>query len=221
MSRGIWFLRYSIDDTDRDRYLDWFHRIHVGEKLARPGYTWAAHYRVVEQGMNTTAPRYLAAFGGDTPRVFLDPSPTQLKTRQNDATREMMGLRIDGRSAVYCEEWQTDPPHVDTTIQGDVTSPVIAVEGFDACGHDEDFAAWCAQEHMLHFAASSGCRLSRKLIASAGMPRHLLLHEFDTVASARDAFSNEPTSPWRQQILTQSKQPLGNAIIAERIWPRG
>ena len=44
MTNGIWLLFYDIAAADRDHYVDWFHRCHISEKLARPGYRWAAHF---------------------------------------------------------------------------------------------------------------------------------------------------------------------------------
>jgi len=44
MSTAIWLLDYSVAGDSLDSYLDWFHGVHVPEKLARPGYTWAALY---------------------------------------------------------------------------------------------------------------------------------------------------------------------------------
>ena len=42
MTVGIWPLFYNIAAVDPDRYVDWFHRYHIPEKLARPDYRWAA-----------------------------------------------------------------------------------------------------------------------------------------------------------------------------------
>lgn len=44
MANAIWALAYDISNDDCESYLDWFHRIHIPEKLARPGYPWAAHF---------------------------------------------------------------------------------------------------------------------------------------------------------------------------------
>ena len=35
MTAGIWLLFYDIAAADRDQFVDWFHRYHVPEKLAR------------------------------------------------------------------------------------------------------------------------------------------------------------------------------------------
>jgi hypothetical protein len=219
MSTAIWLLDYSVAGDLLDSYLDWFHGVHVPEKLARPGYTWAAHYRVVETQPRAECVRFLGMFGGETPRVFFDPSPAQLKLRQNDETRNMMGLRIDGRSTVYGEEWESHAGGNATRPRRELMSPVLRLERYDAHGHDEDLVAWCAQEHLPHFAGSDGCIASRKLIASAGGPRHLVVHELNSIAAARDIAASEPSTEWRQRIDACVSQPVGPALIAERIWP--
>jgi hypothetical protein len=219
MSTAIWLLDYSVAGDSLDSYLDWFHGVHVPEKLARAGYTWAAHYRVVEAQPQAERSRFLGMFGGETPRVFFDPSPAQLKLRQNDETRNMMGLRIDGRSTVYCEEWESHAGGNATRSRRDLLSPVLRVERYEADGHEEDLAAWCAQEHVPHFAGSDGCSASRKLIAAAGGPRHLVVHELNSIAAAQDIAASEPLSEWGQRIDASVSQPFGPALIAERIWP--
>lgn len=220
MSAAIWLLDYGVSDDSLETYLSWFHHVHVAEKLARAGYIWAAHYRVCEPRPKTAGcTRFLGMFGGESPRVFLDPSPAQLKLKQSGETREMMGLRIDGRSTVYCEEWELYAGGDATRPQRDLLSAVLCLERYDAGGHDEDLAAWCAQEHMPHFAGSDGCIASRKLIASAGGPRHAVLHELNDTKSAHDIARGEPFTEWRQRIDATVSRPLGAALIAERIWP--
>ena len=44
MAASVWQLNYDIAAADRDHYLSWFHDTHIPEKLARPGYRWAAYY---------------------------------------------------------------------------------------------------------------------------------------------------------------------------------
>ena len=78
MDQGLWAIWYEIADDQRAAYLDWFHRVHIPEKLARPGYRWAAHY---ELGHGGRGRGHVALFGGDTTHTFLDPSPRQLATR--------------------------------------------------------------------------------------------------------------------------------------------
>ena len=60
MDRGIWAIWYDIAPADRAAYEDWFHNVHIPEKLARPGYLWAAHYALGHGGRGTG---YLALFG--------------------------------------------------------------------------------------------------------------------------------------------------------------
>lgn len=76
VTAAIWVLAYNIARTDRLRYLEWFHHDHVAEKLARPGYQWAAHFEGETHGSATGASGYLALFGGDTTAIFKSQSGT-------------------------------------------------------------------------------------------------------------------------------------------------
>ena len=218
MSSAIWLLSYRLANATRDEYMQWFHEVHVAEKLARPGYSWAAHYQMLDcEPSKSSDPYYIAMFGGLTPRVFLDPSPAQLKLRQSGLTKDMMGCRVDARSTVYCEEWASRGAELGAVPGQAVAAPFIQVEFFHACGHDEDLSSWCAQQHMPHFAASDGCAASRKMIASAGAPRHAVLHEFASEAGARCIAAAEPDSEWRRRVDAQVKRPLGAARLGQRL----
>ena len=50
MDRAVWAIIYDLPEEGRDEYMDWYHGVHIPEKLARPGYTWAAHYEVKHPG---------------------------------------------------------------------------------------------------------------------------------------------------------------------------
>ena len=77
MSQAIWILQYDLKSGSEHEYLNWFHNIHIPEKLARPGYLWAVHYQGQIGALNHSENRrsYLALFGGVSTRTFLDPSP--------------------------------------------------------------------------------------------------------------------------------------------------
>lgn len=53
MAASVWLLNYDIAAADRDHYLSWFHDEHIPEKLAPPGYRWAAHYDGSDRGKDT------------------------------------------------------------------------------------------------------------------------------------------------------------------------
>ena len=107
MSQAIWILRYHLTNGAEQQYLNWFHTVHIPEKLARPGYLWAAHYegQMVPFDQNENTKSYLALFGGTSTRTFLDPSPSELRGMQDDLTREMMTKRHSSQGAVFAFEW--------------------------------------------------------------------------------------------------------------------
>ena len=104
MTTVIWLLLYDIAAADLDHYVDWFHCCHISEKLARPGYRWAAHFEAPSPSGNSDLYRYIRMFGGDPTRVFLDPSPAQLKLTQSNETRAIMALRQNHSSAILAHE---------------------------------------------------------------------------------------------------------------------
>ena len=105
MAASVWLLNYDIAAADRDHYLSWFHDEHISEKLARPGYSWAAHYEAPASNDAAGLYRYSGMLGGDSTKVFLDPSPAQLKLTQTENTRAMMRLRQNLSAAILAHEW--------------------------------------------------------------------------------------------------------------------
>src|SRR5256885_1184362 len=101
MDRGIWAIWYDVPDEHRAEYLEWFHHIHIPEKLARPGYLWAAHYTL---GHDAAGSGYLALFGGETTHGFLKLSPRQLLPRQSGHTKLFMGMRRQSTACIFSEE---------------------------------------------------------------------------------------------------------------------
>ena len=61
---------------------------------------------------NSDLYRFIAIFGGHSTRVFLDPSPAQLKLTQSDDTRAMMVLRQNPSSAILAHEWSWLAPQI-------------------------------------------------------------------------------------------------------------
>ena len=134
MSQAIWILQYDITSGSEYEYLNWFHNIHIPEKLARPGYLWAVHYKGQIGALvnNENRRSYLALFGGVSTRTFLDPSPAELRGMQDDFTREMMGKRLSSKGDVFALEW---------SVNGSKTYKIINVTGghFHGILHDAGF----------------------------------------------------------------------------------
>jgi hypothetical protein len=169
MSSAIWALAYDIRTDDAAVYLDWFHSVHIAEKLARDGYQWAAHYRGQphhDDGDENTG--YVALFGGISSAVFFDPSPAQLKLKQDTTTRQMMGLRRPCRMAVLTEEWAKP---TGTAPQPD--HPMISIALLEAGDAGEAIGAWAVQQLL---PAVAGLGQIRKLISVTGAPHHYLIH---------------------------------------------
>lgn len=188
---GIWIICYGIANANLDAYLHWFEGQHTEEKLARPGYDWAAHYEVISGGLSDEVDHsFIAMFGARTSRVFYDPSPAQIKPNQDELTRTMIGHRIKPASLIVAEEWceplrvSGDEPSNREKSHLAVNSPVIRLGLFASDVDDQETGAWCAQTHFPRVADAASASCSRKLIASSGVNRHLIVEEYNDQAGA-------------------------------------
>lgn len=206
MGSGIWAIVYDLQNDGRQNYLTWFHEVHIPEKLSRPGYESAAHFRSLDAeasekpaGSSCRGASNLALFVGETTRTFFDPSPGQLKQRQDELTRTMIGRRIGAVSTIYTIEWRMDQ---NGFYPGSGEAPIgrfIRMERFADPDKDEDLEVWCAQERAIQVSRIPGCLGITKVLAAMGAPRHALISEFSDLdcPEAKALFSNrrEPENP--------------------------
>ena len=209
--RALWTLVYEIEPAREAEYLDWFHGTHIPEKLDRPGYISASHYRIV--GPNATGHGFIAMFGAADTHTFLDPSPAQLRERQDELTRRMVGCRSKVQGMVLAEEWRMAGKAAPAKGTG-MGAPMVVLSLFDAAGDADDAVGrWHVQELAPGLAADEGCLRIRKLLASIGSFRHALLVEL----AAIDAWMAERPnlSASHDAIRSSPEFPL----IGVRIWP--
>ena len=226
MTGAIWALAYDISNDDSQSYLDWFHQIHIPEKLARPGYRWATHF----EGSATTPnmQSYIALFGGISTRIFLDPSPAQLKTKQDDLTREMMARRHNPFATILAYEWRDGS--TPSTSNGDAVAPEAINSDWldflviDVAGQGEAIGAWAVQNLLPKLQkdnpnAAKTTTITHKLISVTGAPAHILFYETNRTGLADDATT---TNPFDLQASILSDMPKTASLChrsGKRIWP--
>ena len=229
MDRGIWAIWYDIADGNKAEYLDWFHRVHIPEKLSRPGYVWAAHYGLEHGGENQdggAGKSYLALFGGRTAHTFMHPSPGQLLLRQSAETKHMMGLRVQSSACILAEEVRVDGPAVAQRGPGARPGPVIQMGNFNAASPavEDDLGAWYAQERLPLLAALPGCIGARKMLATVGAYKHAILHEFVSLElrerhfGPHEAEARDPAT-WMGRVRPQLTHAPRSPAVGLRIWP--
>ena len=215
MSQAIWILQYDLTSGSEYEYLNWFHNIHIPEKLARPGYLWAVHYEgqigALDHSENKRS--YLALFGGISTRTFLDPSPSELRGMQDDLTREMMGKRLSSKGDVFALEWSVNGPK-------DVQEPrSIKLDFFSirADGNDEEVGAWATKSlPSLSQTPELNDSKTYKLISVTSGHFHGILH---------DAGSHHPIGSNKKVFKSQTSEFLRDLVVehfnGQRIWPLG
>jgi hypothetical protein len=214
MAAAIWMIIYDLDQTHSDQYLQWFNDVHIPEKLARPGYTWAAHYRIIANDDSADS-RYVALFGGTDSRVFYNPSPAQIKPNQSPETRTMMSYRANSEMLILAEEWAING---DTGLETspEICAPTICLALFNANEKDENLGAWLVQDYLVE---SAGSGVTRKLLASTGAARHVLIQELATDEVPRNSIVDTSSSDWSAQVSNYLSYPTGAPLVARRLWP--
>ena len=237
MSRAIWLIMYDLAAADEARYLDWFHNVHIPEKLARPGYTWAAHYQLVTADgdpavlatVSSSTPAgadhrgYVAIFGGEDTRVFLNPSPAQIKPTQPPLTREMMGYRVGSRSLIASEEWRATGTAVGE--YGDEPGyAYLDITLSDTGGNDEDYGAWAVQSLLPRLRALPDFEVAVKLLSTTNGAKHITISSFRSLAaaqSAREARAGMAGDEWSERVASYQVPGAGSPLVGRRIWPLG
>ena len=220
MDLGIWAIWYELESEHRAPYLQWFHEVHIPEKLSRPGYLWAAHYEL-DKGKG-----YLALFGGKSSHTFLNPSPGQLAQRQSAETRRYMQMRQRSSACILAEEARVDGPECGVRDAKGTPGPVIQFGNYNAASPavEDDLGGWYAQERLPLLATLQGCVGARKMLASVGEYKHAILHEFVSLESREQHFgpheaqAHDP-STWMGRVRPQLTHALRSPAIGGRIWP--
>lgn len=215
MAAAVWMIIYDLDRTHADHYLQWFDEVHIPEKLARPGYTWAAHYQVDAAGEENLS-RYIALFGGIDSRVFYHPSPAQIKPNQSPETRRMMGYRANSKMLILSEEWAFDGLSGASASSPQISAERIRLALLNAGDNDENLGAWLVQEYLASFGKAG---TTHKYLASTGGARHVVVHEMAENEISRDSIVDASMSEWSGQVANYVAYPAGAPVVARRIWP--
>jgi len=220
---GIWLIKYGLQKQAEKEYLDWFHDTHIPEKLARPGYSWATHYRISQS--KPEASEYIALFGAASSRVFYDPSPLQIKPNQDGLTRKMMGHRVEPHMQILTQEWtDCDSQSANTPASQPVQSSGIVLWLFEYApaadpnqsDTDQIISSWCAQEFFKSQLEAKTNTAMHKLLASTGSPRHVVLQEHSAGRLNSDNTSIQfSLDSWK----AKSSDISLTAIQAELCWP--
>lgn len=217
MDRGIWAIAYGLLEEQKAEYLAWFHDVHMPEKVARPGYLWAAHYALERGG-------YLALFGATAARVFLDPSPGQLALRQGAETKRLIGLRRQPHACILVEEHRVEGPDAARRGPGMAPGPVIQLGSYNAASAavEDDLGAWYAQERLPALARLPGCVGARKMLATVGACKHAILHEFTSLELREKHFGpleaeGRDPSTWMGRIRPQLQHAPWSPGVGVRI----
>jgi hypothetical protein len=157
----------------------------------------------------------------------MDPSPSQLKDRQDERTRRMTRLRRETYMCIFAEEARVDGPDVKRRGPGITPGPFVQMGNFNANDYriEDEIGAWYAQHRLPFMAAMPGCIGARKLLATAGWGKHSVLYEYVSLEAREERFVPHEEKvhdgeSWTARILPQLVHAPCSPAVGRRIWPR-
>jgi len=242
MDRALWISWYDLADGERDAYFHWLKTRYIPQRLAQPGFLWAAHFKSevnprmsgVPRGANgrlrhtddPAVPRgnaYILIFGAETPHAFAHPTPGKLHAELSPEDRGMLTLRRGERVNIMIDEDRIDGPEAKRRDSGEALSPCIQLGSFNPGSADEEeILAWYAQWRLPSLSKLPGSVGMRKLVSVAGWAKHGVLYEFASLAARDEHFpDHEAAHPemaaWTDRFVRKLLHAPGSPNLAQRI----
>ncbi len=238
---GIWATWYDLPEEGEAEYLSWLHGEYIPAALERPGYLWAAHYRL-DKGASPSAAHQVKAFiddpglgkggefilifGANSAHDFLDPAPDDLLQSYDPRSREMIARREGERTAYFTEVGRVDGPEIARRGPGLTPAPNIQFGAYRAKdpAYDSDFALWYIHDRLAALRTMKGCVGARKLISLGGWARHGIFYEFVSQEGHEYFFqmleaNAMDTSTAIGGVVRAVEHGPGSPSKARRIWP--
>lgn len=244
MTLGIWAVWYDLsnDESIWGKYLDWFHGKHLPGLLSRPGFAWAAHYRIVGGGARMekihdrlarpddpdlgAGTQFLALVGATSPHVFFEPKIVDLEPELSPEAREMLALRQESRTCFFTEEARVTGPEFGSRSNDSTPAPAIQMGSFrtKTVADEFDLAAWYAQYRLPAMSRMPGCVATRKLVSLAGWAKHSILYEFTSLDARERHFQGHESlaldeTVWTSKIIGYTIHAPGSPSVGYRLWP--
>lgn len=239
--RGIQATWYDLPEGGEAEYLSWLHEEYIPESLRRPGFLWAAHYRLEKGASPSAAHRvkafidepglgrggeFILVFGARSAHDFLDPAPEELLKSCDARAREMLARRAGERTAYFTEVGRVDGPEVAKRGPGLTPAPNIQFGAYRAKdpAYDLDFALWYLHDRLEALKTMKGCVGARKLLSLGGWARHGILYEFDSLEGHEHFFRSLEANAMDERteigkVVRAVEHGPGSPSKARRIWP--
>jgi hypothetical protein len=239
VGEAIWALWYDIAEDRRADYCDWLHVDYLPCLLAKPGFAWAAHYRITGGGarMNDigtllarpevdevpSGRQFVLLVGASGLDVFFQP---RIDTVETSEPEPMLRSRRNARAAIFIEQAYVAGPETAMRPKGGCPGPAIQMGSFrtKTVADEWDLAAWYVQYRLPAISAMPGCIGARKLVSVAGWAKHAVLYEFTSLQARQEAFQPHESlaldeKVWTNRIINYTVHSPGSPHIGARIWP--
>lgn len=242
MNEAIWATWYDLAPEDKQATLDWLHAEYLPWLQARPGYSWAAHYRNVGHGPALSTYNDLAGHtpdsegvakgsqfviivGAPTSHAFYKPLYSELPMPAGFA--EKLAKLKQARTAILSEEARVSGPAYGTRAPGSTPAPAIQFGTYRIRSFEEELslACWYVHDRFPLMAQMPGVVLTRKFLSSLGWAKHGVMYEFESLEARTNQFEVPhegrfvDPNEWVGKIVRSTLHTPGSPFIGERTWP--
>jgi hypothetical protein len=239
--RGLWVTWYNLAEKDRDAHLAWLHGTYIPQVLKMPGLLHAAHYanagvppvphlRHTTDASVPAGNDFILIFGAESAHAFTQGWQAFAKgaaNRQEEGLtpedRRMLAMRAGARACILTEEAKSSGPEAGTR-SGLTLAPCIQIGSFNADGCDEELLSWYGDWRFPALSRLPGCVAIRKLVASAGWARHVVLYEFTSFEARAEHLPKLATMypeefAWTNRFTPKLLHAPQSPVVARRLWP--
>jgi hypothetical protein len=172
-----------------------------------------------------TGKQFLMLVGAPSPHTFL--APSIMEPEASPQFREMLGLRMGVRTAIFSEETRVSGPASQHRAAGTTPAPGIQMGSFNVRSLEEEFdiGCWYAQYRLPYMAQMPGSVGTRKLVSVAGWAKHSILYEFTSLEARlknfeepHESLSADPKE-WTGRVVRYTIHAPGSPFVGNRIWP--
>ncbi len=243
MDLGIKAVWYDLPEDVQTVFFDWLHGIYLPKLLERPGYLWAASYKIARSENFVTfhdrmhraqesevgqGSQFIMAMGAENPHIFFQAEEDSWPEDKDKETEKMFNCRVGTRTNIYAEVARVDGPELDVRPLNTAPGPAVQWGSFRAEAWEQEFdiSKWYAQYRLPTVSKMSGVIAARRLACISGWPDHGVIYEFTSLQARLDGFQKhealgEIPGEWTNRVaLAQTFHQPGSPSVAERIWPK-
>ena len=162
--------------------------------------------------------RYVLLLGAEDPHVLVDPSPAEIESQLDSASRHMLEMPEAAREVFFAEVARIEGPDADSRNPGMTPGPIIQFGTFNIndVANETEMNTWYSRSRF-PLVDQPGTVGTRRLVSISGWPKHGILYEFTSLEAAARNLTDP--SDWSRRVVDSLVHAPHSPTLGTRIWP--